>query len=161
MRTAQAHGPAFHRTSLERIPCVEGTPTGYTTSLDVVTGLEAVTFTASAACYLRGTRIATPHAEVEIEHLAIGDHVVTASGFVEPIRWIGRRGYAGRQGGTIWPHTGAVALPIRARQRVLGCISAIWMARAMAYEEGLRRCLPPLRETRVLIEQKLAADRDG
>jgi IclR family mhp operon transcriptional activator len=72
-----------------------------------------------------------------------------------------RRGYAVRQGGTIWPHTGAVALPIRARRRVLGCISAIWMARAMDYEEGLRRCLAPLRETRLLIEQRLAADREG
>jgi IclR family mhp operon transcriptional activator len=72
-----------------------------------------------------------------------------------------RRGYAGRQGGTIWPHTGAVALPIRARKRVLGCISTIWMARAMDYEEGLRRCLAPLRETRLLIEQRLAAERGG
>ena len=72
-----------------------------------------------------------------------------------------RRGYAGRQGGTIWPHTGAVALPIRHRRRVLGCISAIWMARAMDYNEGLRRCLEPLRETRLLIEQRLATDSNG
>ena len=72
-----------------------------------------------------------------------------------------RRGYAGRQGGTIWPHTGAVALPVRYRRRVLGCVSAIWMARAMDYNEGLRRCLEPLRETRLLIEQRLATDRDG
>jgi IclR family transcriptional regulator, mhp operon transcriptional activator len=72
-----------------------------------------------------------------------------------------RRGYAGRQGGTIWPHTGAVALPVRNRRRVLGCVSAIWMARAMDYNEGLRRCLEPLRETRLLIEERLATDRDG
>lgn len=72
-----------------------------------------------------------------------------------------RRGYGGRQGGTIWPHTGAVALPIRAKPRVLGCISAIWMARAMDYNEGLRRCLDALRETRSLIEQRLKTDLGG
>jgi IclR family mhp operon transcriptional activator len=72
-----------------------------------------------------------------------------------------RRGYAGRQGGAIWPHTGAVALPIRSRRRVLGCISVIWMARAIAFEDGMRRCLEPLRATRLLIEQRLASDSDG
>jgi IclR family mhp operon transcriptional activator len=53
------------------------------------------------------------------------------------------------------------ALPIRAKPRVLGCISAIWMARAMDYNEGLRRCLDALRETRSLIEQRLKTDRGG
>jgi hypothetical protein len=31
----------------------------------------------------------------------------------------------------------------------------------MDYNEGLRRCLEPLRETRLLIEERLATDRDG
>ena len=70
-----------------------------------------------------------------------------------------RRGYGLRQGGSIWPHTGAVALPVREGGRVLGCISAIWMARIIPAAEGVRRCLEPLRETRALIEAALAQDR--
>jgi len=67
-----------------------------------------------------------------------------------------RRGYGLRQGGPIWPHTGAIALPIRASQRVLGCIGIIWMARVVDPREGVRTCLPHLRQTRGLIEQRLA-----
>lgn len=72
-----------------------------------------------------------------------------------------RRGYGLRQGGTIWPHTGSIALPVRVGRRLLGCVTTIWMARAMSVEEGVRRCLEPLRETRNLIETRLAAARDG
>ena len=46
------------------------------------------------ACYLRGTRIATPAGETPIELLRIGDPVLTAAGAVRPIRWIGRRTHA-------------------------------------------------------------------
>ncbi len=69
-----------------------------------------------------------------------------------------RRGYGLRQGGQIWPHTGACALPIRTGNRVLGCINVIWMARVIGYKEGVRRWLEPLRETRRLIEQRLTGD---
>ena len=67
-----------------------------------------------------------------------------------------RRGYGLRQGGPVWPHTGAVALPVRHGGRVLGCISVIWMARVVPGREGLRLCLAPLRETRAQIEHELA-----
>ncbi len=67
-----------------------------------------------------------------------------------------RRGYALRQGGEIWPHTGAVALPVRLSERVIGCINIVWMARVLGYREGVARCLEPLREVRALIEERLA-----
>ncbi|MCK8787677.1 helix-turn-helix domain-containing protein [Roseomonas sp. NAR14] len=68
-----------------------------------------------------------------------------------------RRGYALRQGGALWPHTGSIGLPIRASGRILGCINVIWMARVVGREEGVARCLEPLRETARLIEARLAA----
>ncbi len=67
-----------------------------------------------------------------------------------------RRGYALRQGGALWPHTGAIALPVRFEQRVLGCVSTIWMARVVDHRAGVRACLDPLRATRDLIERRLA-----
>jgi IclR family mhp operon transcriptional activator len=70
-----------------------------------------------------------------------------------------RHGYGLRQGGQTWPHTGSLALPIRVGNRVLGCINTIWMARVISAKEGVRRCLEPLRETRRLIEQRLAEAR--
>ncbi|MCU0886891.1 MAG: helix-turn-helix domain-containing protein [Rubritepida sp.] len=67
---------------------------------------------------------------------------------------IRRRGYALRTGGA-WPHTGSLALPVRRGGALLGCVAAIWMARAVPPEEGVRQCLAPLRAAAQEIEARL------
>ena len=48
------------------------------------------------ACYCAGTLIRTERGDVPVEDLAIGDQVITHTGALEPIRWIGTRSYHGR-----------------------------------------------------------------
>ena len=55
-----------------------------------------VTVGGGAPCFCPGTLILTERGQVAVEHLAIGDGVLTAVGTVEPIRWIGRRCYGRR-----------------------------------------------------------------
>ena len=45
----------------------------------------------SVACFASGTRIATVHGEIAVEHLREGDAVVSALGGQVPLRWIGHR----------------------------------------------------------------------
>jgi hypothetical protein len=42
-------------------------------------------------CFADGTRIATPEGSVRVEALRAGDRVLTASGDVRPVRWVGCR----------------------------------------------------------------------
>jgi hypothetical protein len=48
------------------------------------------------ACYAAGTLIRTGDGEAAVETLRPGSLVVTVDGTVEPVRWVGRRRYAGR-----------------------------------------------------------------
>lgn len=66
------------------------------THLSLQYGSEAITYYGSPACYCEGTVILTEHGEVAVEHLAIGDKLVTAMGAIRPIKWIGTRSYSGR-----------------------------------------------------------------
>jgi lipopolysaccharide export system protein LptA len=50
---------------------------------------KGVTSTVNVLCFCAGTLIATPRGEVPVERLAQGDSVLTASGAVRPIVWIG------------------------------------------------------------------------
>lgn len=72
---------------------VEVNPDGTIT----ITGeLAGTPFSETIPCYCRGTLIQTANGEVAVEDLKIGDAVMTASGALKPIRWIGSRGYVGR-----------------------------------------------------------------
>src|SRR5690606_14506364 len=47
--------------------------------------------TMTYACYLKGTHIATPDGEVKVETLKAGDRVLTASGNIATVKWLGHR----------------------------------------------------------------------
>ncbi len=91
---------------------------GFVTSEFIVTndaGGVAITLGTVAPCFCAGTRIATAHGDVAVEELAIGDLVRTAARGLQPIRWIGRRGYEGR-----FIAGNHLALPVQIRAHALG-----------------------------------------
>ena len=57
----------------------------------VTNATTGVAVEASAVCFARGTRIATPAGYVAVEELAPGQLVLTADGTAEEIQWVGRR----------------------------------------------------------------------
>lgn len=58
----------------------------------VAAGSALVTVAANPPCFVRGTAILTPTGYRPVEILVPGDHVVTASGSIEPVIWAGSRG---------------------------------------------------------------------
>ena len=68
----------------------------YLQNLDATLSRDDLTAADNAACYCRGTLVATNRGDVAVEKLQIGDWVVIMSGATRPIKWIGRRSYTGR-----------------------------------------------------------------
>ncbi len=50
----------------------------------------------TVACFRHGTRIATPAGDSAVEHLRIGDAVLTRDGAARRVKWLGRRRYPAR-----------------------------------------------------------------
>jgi hypothetical protein len=86
-------------------------------AFSVRSGSGYVELDTSVACFLRGTRIATPRGEVAVEALRIGDVVATAGGGAQPVRWIGSRGYVTK---LVPAERRAALLPIRIAAGALG-----------------------------------------
>ena len=77
---------------------LSGQPSGtiYDVTPDGNGGTRIEALSPAVACFCHGTRIRTPDGDVAVERLAIGDLVMTAGRAVRPVRWVGRRRYAGR-----------------------------------------------------------------
>ena len=70
-----------------------GNEYGFTTT---VADVKAADDILAAACYCAGTLIATENGDVPVERLQVGDKLLSGSGALRPIKWIGRRSYGGR-----------------------------------------------------------------
>ncbi len=57
----------------------------------VTTGSLTAPVGPNTPCYAEGTLIRTTRGDVAVEHLAVGDEIVTASGAHRPIKWLGHR----------------------------------------------------------------------
>ncbi|GCE81461.1 outer membrane protein [Komagataeibacter oboediens] len=73
---------------------IEATSTTYTAANDIPSSQDLVSNGNSfapidTACFVTGTFIRTPDGDVTVEDLKVGDMVLTSSGQIRPVRWIG------------------------------------------------------------------------
>lgn len=88
-------------------------------------------------CYCPGTAVLTEQGEIAVELLKIGDLLVTHSGSLRPIMWIGRRSYSGK-----FAAGNRDVLPVRIKQGALAdCVPRrdLWVSplHAMYLDEVL------------------------
>ena len=78
---------------------------GASTANDYITSVTATDPPEEPACFYQGTLILTERGEVPVEDLMVGDRVVTISGMIAPIAWIGLRKVATRFSDPVraWP----------------------------------------------------------
>ncbi|CAI9122247.1 Hint domain-containing protein [Brytella acorum] len=94
-------------------------------------------------CYCRGTRIATERGDIAVEELVIGDQLLTVSGAMRPIRWIGRRSYAGQFAATnrdVLPvlfRAGALGDAVPARDLMVSPLHAMYLEEVLVPAEAL------------------------
>ena len=94
---------------------------GTTVAADLVGNYTADSFALAAdgglgiACYCRGTLIRAETGEISVEDLRAGDRLLTISGRLQTIKWIGTRSYAGR-----FLRSNQKVLPVRIAAGALG-----------------------------------------
>lgn len=110
-------------------------------------------------CFLRGTRLRTPEGEAAIEDLKIADVLVTGSGAMRPIRWIGRI-VVERDGSGSWPED---AVPIRVARGAFGAANPhrdLYISRAhLVHLDGLLMPIGDLINGRTIALADIEADR--
>lgn len=97
--SAEGNVNVFIAGEVASIQIIYGNGTGVQSNpANQVVGFGDLSFdlTPPVPCFVRGTRIRAMHGEVPIEHLQVGDMVITADNGPQQIRWIGRRSVAGR-----------------------------------------------------------------
>jgi hypothetical protein len=126
-------------------------------STDQVAGLEALgvtNFAAETPCFCRGTLILTARGEVPVEELTIGDTLVTVSGGLSPISWIGRRTVAARLADPLrtWPvriRADALADGVPSRDLLLSPDHAVYVDGVLVQVGALVNGMSIVRETAV------------
>ncbi|MCM2472398.1 helix-turn-helix domain-containing protein [Rhizobium sp. CG5] len=117
----------------------------------------------TSACGLAYLAFCPQQQRVQIlEHLGrFGDHVDPNSHCGahtrDMIAKIRSDGYAVERRSS-YPQIAAIAAPIRHDERVLACLSIIWIPSAVKMQDGLERFLPALQRAQDAIEQKLKRD---
>ncbi len=120
-----------HSTDPNAVMYPVASPTNPTLDASDIAGIQAL-YPATAPCFAAGTRLATPAGERAVEQLAAGDPVLTASGAVRAVRWIGRRQIVRPRGddAPVRLAAGALADGVPSRDLLVSGDHAFWFADA-------------------------------
>ena len=120
-----------HSTDPNAVMYPVASPANPTLDASDIAGIQAL-YPANAPCFVAGTRLATPAGERMVERLAAGDLVLTASGAVRAVRWIGRRRIVRPRGddAPVRLAAGALAEGVPSRDLQVSGDHAFWFADA-------------------------------